>query len=170
MSHANPDRSRVREIRTVPPPFNKGGYGGVFVLPTARGGDARARILSRTQNGGIPIPFRTAGKDSRRVGCEMGISHQPATGQRTVAVVQRRFGLSGLLLAAWMTLIPSVGLAQDCLQWAAAAPSGPPVVSATPYTTTVYEPLACPANSLAPAPPLASGQGVGYYQASDRRP
>ncbi len=39
--------------------------------------DARARIPSGTQNGGIPIPFRTAGKDSRRVGREMGISHQP---------------------------------------------------------------------------------------------
>ena len=33
-------------------------------------------------------------------------------------VVQRRFALSGLLLAAWMTLIPSVGFAQDCLEWA----------------------------------------------------
>ena len=30
--------------------------------------------------------------------------------------------LRGLLLAAWMTLIPSVGLAQDCLQWADRTP------------------------------------------------
>mgnify|MGYP001571381510 CR=1 FL=1 len=40
------------------------------------------------------------------------------------SVVQRRFGLSGLLLAAWMTLIPSVGFAQDCLQWAERTPLG----------------------------------------------
>jgi hypothetical protein len=41
----------------------------------------------------------------------------------SAAVVHRRFGLSGLLLAAGMTLIPSVGFAQDCLQWADRTPS-----------------------------------------------
>jgi hypothetical protein len=48
----------------------------------------------------------------------------PLATSASAAVVRRRFGLSGLLLAAWMTLIPSVGLAQDCLQWADRTPLG----------------------------------------------
>ena len=47
------------------------------------------------------------------------------------SVVRRRFGLSGLLLAAWMTLIPSVEFAQDCLQWADHTPPGRPFLRTT---------------------------------------
>ncbi len=52
------------------------------------------------------------------------VSAVPQSPNRTpsAAVVRRRFGLSGLLLAAGMTLIPSVGSAQDCLQWAERTP------------------------------------------------
>ncbi len=39
-----------------------------------------------------------------------------------LAVVRRRDDLSGLLLAAWMTLIPSVVFAQECPQWADRTP------------------------------------------------
>ena len=75
--------------------------------------DARARIPSHASNSSTfrPHPF---------VAPWRSLPLSVAKG-RSVA---RRFRLSALLLAAWMTLIPSVGLAQDCLQWADRTPLG----------------------------------------------
>jgi len=62
--------------------------------------------------------FSTVPDDCIPTGCDGTDSHDSSPAwQRTAAVVQRRFGRSSLMLAAWMTSIPSVGFAQNCLQW-----------------------------------------------------
>jgi len=76
MSHANPDRFRVGKIRTCASPLQQGGIEGGL----------------RASNDPRHLPFEISNPQSP--------NRIPSP-----AVVQRRFGLSGLLLAAWMTLI-----------------------------------------------------------------